>query len=335
MSINLKPLIGKLNQTTRMALESAAGLCVARTNYDVEIEHLLLKLFDVPECDFRFILTHFKIDQSRAISDLARSLDKLKTGNARGPKINPSLVEALVRAWVYGSLEYDAKWIRSGFVMIGILAESELSKLLRDISPTLSQIDVTALRRDFATIAASSIENETPTQVEEQAGEHLSGGPRVFISYRREEGDFFADVLFDRLLASVPDVRVFRDTDTLQPGVLFSEKINETISACDIVLALIGEKWLNITDHDGGRRLDRPDDWVRLEIAAALRHEKTVVPCLTGGARMPARSELPPDLAGLEQRNAVILSQTIPRRETEDLIRMVKNWRRPAKAQAH
>jgi TIR domain len=335
MSIKLKPLVARLNQTTRMALESAAGLCVARTNYDVEIEHLLLKLFDVPECDLSFILTHFKIDRSRAISEVTRSLDKLKAGKAGGPQISPSLVEALVRAWVYASLEYNAKWIRSGFLMIGILAENELSRLIRDISPTLAQIDAAVLQRDFASIVDSSIEKETPAQIEEQAAEHLSGGPRIFISYRHEDGDFFADVLFDRLLASVPDVRVFRDTDTLQPGVLFSQKINETIYACDIVLALIGEKWLNITDHDGGRRLDRPDDWVRLEIAAALRHEKTVVPCLTGGARMPARSELPADLAGLEQRNAVILSQTVPRRETEELIRMIKNWRRVGKAQAH
>jgi hypothetical protein len=236
---------------------------------------------------------------------------------------------------VYGSLEYDAKWIRSGFVIIGVLAEDELSRLIRDISPTLGQMDAAALRRDFLAIVESSVEKETPAHAEQQVVEDLSGGPRVFISYRREEGDFCADVLFDRLLASVPEVRVFRDTDTLRPGMVFSEKINETICACDIVLALIGEKWLTATGHDGGRRLDRPDDWVRLEIAAALRHEKTVVPCLIGGARMPDRTELPPDLAGLEQRNAVILSQTVPRRETEELIRMIKDWRRPGKSQVH
>jgi hypothetical protein len=330
VSVNLKSLFGRLNTTTRTALEGAAGLCLSRTNYNIEIEHFLLKLLDVPECDLRCIAKRFQIDLARTTNELNRSLDKLKSGNVRTPSFGPLLLETLVRGWVYGSLDYNSQRIRSGFVMIGLLAEDELSRLTRDASPTLGQIDVAALRRDFAAIVGSSVEAETATD----DGEHedLSGGPRVFISYRREEAEFYADVLFDRLLASVPGIRVFRDADTLQPGMIFAEKLNETISACDIVLALIGDKWLNATDHDGRRRIDGADDWVRLEIAAALRYEKTVVPCLIGSARMPARSELPSDLAGLEQRHAVILSPAILRRETEDLIRMLKDWRPPRRA---
>ena len=330
MSVSLKALIGKLNETSRAALESGAGLCLSRTNYDIEIEHFLLKLLDVPRSDLAFIVRHFGVDVSRMAAELSRSMDKLKGGNARSPSFSPSLMAALIQAWVYGSLEYDAARIRSGFVVIALLADAELAKLARDISPTLCSIDLAALRRDFAAIVADSVEaggQPVPAAAAKaQTAGSRSGVPHVFISYRRED-TFYADSLFDRLLAAVENVRVFRDTDTLRPGDVYSEKIDETVAACDIFLALIGKKWISLKDAEGMRRLDKPDDWVRLEIAAALRHGKTVVPCLLAGAKMPRREELPADLAGFELRNAVSLSQTSFRHDSEDLVRMIQSWR--------
>ena len=85
MSTNLKALIDKLNDTTRKALEAAAGLCVARTHYDIEIEHYLMKLLDGSDNDFAAILKHYGVDRSRLTKDLERSLDALKSGNARSP----------------------------------------------------------------------------------------------------------------------------------------------------------------------------------------------------------------------------------------------------------
>ena len=83
MGINLKSLIGKLNDTTRGALEGAAGLCLSRTHYDIEIEHYLMKLLDQTDGDCAAILKHYGIDRSRLASELTRSLDRLKSGNAR------------------------------------------------------------------------------------------------------------------------------------------------------------------------------------------------------------------------------------------------------------
>ena len=80
MNIDLKALIGRLSDATRGALESAAGLCLARTHYDVEIEHYLLKLLDGADTDFARILRHFEVNPSRLSADLTRSLDKLRTG---------------------------------------------------------------------------------------------------------------------------------------------------------------------------------------------------------------------------------------------------------------
>src|SRR5277367_4825631 len=99
MSINLKSLIGKLNDTTRQTLEGAAGLAVTRAHYDIEIEHYLLKALDSSDNDVAAILRHYSIDKSRLTGDLQRSLDNFKAGNARTPAFSPSLVKMLAEAW--------------------------------------------------------------------------------------------------------------------------------------------------------------------------------------------------------------------------------------------
>ena len=108
MSINLRALIGKLNHATRSALEAAAGLCLSRTHYDVEIEHYLMKLLDASEGDVAFILKHFGVDRARLSAELTRSLDKLKSGNARNPSLSPTLVKMFTEAWTIGSVDYGA-----------------------------------------------------------------------------------------------------------------------------------------------------------------------------------------------------------------------------------
>ena len=114
MSVNLKSLIGKLNDTTRGALEGAAGLCLSRTHYDVEVEHFLLKLLDASGSDAVKIFHQFSIDTSRLQKELERSLDKLKSGNARTPAISPSVLKMLTEGWTTGSIDFGAtqmQWI--------------------------------------------------------------------------------------------------------------------------------------------------------------------------------------------------------------------------------
>src|SRR5271155_3715332 len=103
MPVNLRLLIGKLNDTTRNALEAAAGLCLSRTHYDVEIEHYLMKLLDSSSDDFAAILRYFEVDRTRLAGELTRTLDKLKSGNARNPALSPTLVKMLTEAWTLGS----------------------------------------------------------------------------------------------------------------------------------------------------------------------------------------------------------------------------------------
>jgi hypothetical protein len=307
MLVNLKNLFGKLNQTTRSLLEAAAGLCLSRTHYDIEVEHFLVKLLGAQGTDFDLIAKYFGIDRSRLTVDLNRSLDRLKTGNARTPAFSPSLADALSKAWVYGSVECGATMIRTGFVLAALLAEDELSRLVGSFTRELQKIDAAKLRSDWAAIVGGSDEDALAPEPEGLGGaRELTGGPRVFISYRREDSSLYAYLLYVSLLAGVRNVAVFRDSDTLKAGMEFSKKIPETLAECDILLAIIGKKWLGIRGDT--RRIDLSEDWVRLEVAAAFEQKKLVIPCLVGGAKMPGKDKLPADIAKLSSLHCVSVS---------------------------
>ena len=158
MPVNLKSLIGKLNESTRGALEAAAGLCLSRTHYDIEIEHFLLKLLDQPDGDMVRILNHFGVDKSRLTGELNRSLDKLKSGNARTPAISPSVLNMLSQAWMIGSIDYNAAQVRTGFTALALTTNDELSRLMRDITREFQKVEAEALRKDFLSIVEGSAE---------------------------------------------------------------------------------------------------------------------------------------------------------------------------------
>ena len=158
MTINLKSLIGKLNEYTRKTLESSAGLCLARTNYDIEVEHYVLKLLDQPDGDFAQIVNRFGIDKSRLTGELTRSLDKLKKGNARNPTLSPSVVKMLTEAWTIGSIDFGSGEIRTGFTVLALVTNDELSRLVREVSKEFQKIEGEVLRKDFLSIMERSDE---------------------------------------------------------------------------------------------------------------------------------------------------------------------------------
>jgi hypothetical protein len=130
----------------------------------------------------------------------------------------------------------------------------------------------------------------------------------VFISYRREDAAGFAGRLADSLERHLPHEPVFRDVDALAPGQDFVAAIEARLRQCRVCLAVIGREWLNSRDADGRRRLDQSDDFVRLELAAALaRPEVLLVPVLVEGAPMPPGDALPSEIRSLARRQAVSL----------------------------
>ncbi|MGB6498692.1 MAG: type VI secretion system ATPase TssH, partial [Candidatus Acidiferrum sp.] len=176
MTANLKGLIGKLNDTTRNALEAAAGFCLARTHYDIELEHFLLKLLDVTDSDFSRILKHFGVDKSRLTGDLTRSLDKLKSGNARTPSFSPPLSDMLSDAWTIGSIDFGSAQVRTGFCILAIVSSGDLSRLMREVTREFQKISAEALQKDFWNMVAGSPEDQETAQAVPLGAEGLPQG---------------------------------------------------------------------------------------------------------------------------------------------------------------
>ena len=213
MALNLKALIGKLNEFTRKALESSAGLCLARTHYDIEVEHYLLKLLDQPDGDFARIANRFGLDKSRLTGELNRSLDKIKTGNARTPSISPTVLKMMTEAWTIGSIDFNAAQIRTGFTVLALVSNEELSRLVREISREMLKIEAEALRKDFLSIVEGS-EEEMETAV--AASSAAPGAPRPKGAGKTANLDQFTINLTENAKAGKVDPVLGRDTEIRQ-----------------------------------------------------------------------------------------------------------------------
>ena len=148
------------------------------------------------------------------------------------------------------------------------------------------------------------------------------GDNAFFLSYRRDQSSFVARSLRSALVALFGDKCVFMDETTIDPGQEWPRKIQEAILGCSALLVIIGPYWLEVRDAvSGSRRLDNPEDWVRLEVEKGLaRPEVAVVPVLVDGATMPASSDLPPSLRPLSDREAFVLAGASLDREVGALV---------------
>jgi type VI secretion system protein VasG len=168
-AIDLKSLVGRLNDPCRRALEAAAGLTLSRTHYNVEIEHWLLKLADAQDGDVAAILRHYEIDQSRLAVDLNRALDHMRTGNSRAPSLSPEIVELIKEAWLLASVEHGLSRLRSGHLVWALLADETLARRAREASGQLLRIPADTLKRDFAAITAGSSETAAAATMSDAA----------------------------------------------------------------------------------------------------------------------------------------------------------------------
>jgi hypothetical protein len=146
------------------------------------------------------------------------------------------------------------------------------------------------------------------------------GNGHIFISYRRDDSGGYARAIYDQLIERFPKERVFMDVDAIEPGLPFDEAIQRAVGGCEILLALIGRRWMEPQGR-AGPRLNQPNDYVRAEIAAALSRNVRVIPVLLDGASMPAEETLPEPLRPLARRNAIEVSHS---RFDSDVNRLVE-----------
>ena len=147
---------------------------------------------------------------------------------------------------------------------------------------------------------------------------------RIFISYRRADSAGYAGRVYDRLAAHFGKEAIFMDVDTIQAGLDFVDVLENAVQSCDVVVALLGRQWLNIKDEAGNRRLDNPQDFVRIEVAAALTRNIRVIPVLVDGTPMPNSDQLPSNLKSLARRNAVLVNHYSFHADTTRLIEQLE-----------
>jgi len=130
--------------------------------------------------------------------------------------------------------------------------------------------------------------------------------PRIFISYRRADSEAITGRIHDRLLYAFGDANVFKDVNDIPPGRDFRGILQEAVNESDVILVIIGTQWLTVTDANGKRRIDDPDDFVHIEVRNALQRDRALtIPVLVNNATMPTKADLPPDLQQLAYKNAV------------------------------
>ncbi|MEH6470368.1 MAG: peptidoglycan-binding protein [Halopseudomonas sp.] len=147
----------------------------------------------------------------------------------------------------------------------------------------------------------------------------------IFISYRREDADGFARSLFQSLTAHFGSDQIFMDVEDIELGLDFIEAIDKSLSSCGVLLVLIGKEWLSCVDSEGQPRLENPDDFVRMEVASALRRKIRVIPVQVRGAAMPKSSQLPEELQQLTRKQALELHHDRWNADIEQLISALEN----------
>lgn len=175
MNVNLKSLVGRLNDVSRNALEGAAGLCLSRTNYDVEIEHVLAKLLEQDDTDLHKICRHYEVNIDRLSKDVQTAIDRLKSGNSRTPGLSDRIPRWIQDAWLLASVDFGAARVRSGHLILALLLNESFARIAREISGEFAHISVESLQSELPNITADSAEARDAAMLGETGG--VSGEP--------------------------------------------------------------------------------------------------------------------------------------------------------------
>ncbi|MGQ9424422.1 type VI secretion system ATPase TssH [Gilvimarinus sp. F26214L] len=159
ISIDLKSLVGKLNEPSRNALEGAAGLCLSRTHYNVEVEHWLLKLLEIPDSDLLAVLEKFEVNMGTLTRDLNRELDRIKAGNSRAPALSPTVVDLAKNAWMLASVEYGHPQATSAHLLAALMLDENLRRSTEATSGELKKIPPESLRDVTRAIVGTTTES--------------------------------------------------------------------------------------------------------------------------------------------------------------------------------
>ena len=236
MDINLKTLIGKLNDSSRTAATRAAGICVGQGHYEVDIEHLFLALIEQPNCDFVRIAHQCGISLTGLETDLRHEIARFSTGSARTPVFSKHLPTLFEHAWLIASLDgAGPHQIRSGHLLLALLTAPDLAQLARRGSPLFAQVPVERLKHDFDKLTRGSSEAEpTTATATSAAGEFGPGDPvselDASAAHKTPALDQFTTCLTARAKAGKLDPVIGRDPEIRQAiDILMRRRQNNPI----------------------------------------------------------------------------------------------------------
>jgi len=176
INIDLKSLVGKLNEPCRVALEGAAGLCMSRTHYNVEIEHWLLKLLEIQDSDLIEILEKFDLNLGKVTQDINKELDSIKSGNSRAPSLSPTIVDIAKNAWVLASVEYGHGVATSGHILAALLLDDNLRRATGISNGELSNIPPESLRDVIRSVVGTTSESSSAAATSGDDGAPATSG---------------------------------------------------------------------------------------------------------------------------------------------------------------
>jgi type VI secretion system protein VasG len=214
MGVDSAALIKTLNKTCLNALQSAAGLCLSRTNPSVEVEHWLVKLIDLPDSDLTRIFRNFEVDTSRLSRDLTRIIDGFRTGNQRTPTLSLKIDQLVRAAWVLASVQFQAPQVRSGTLLLALLDDEDLGRLARDASRELGKIKTELLQPNLMKLVAGSSEDEGPAGAD--TGARGAGGQPPAGMTKTPSLDQFTINLTDRAKKGEIDPVIGREAEVRQ-----------------------------------------------------------------------------------------------------------------------
>jgi len=179
INVNLKSLVEKLDDLTRNALEGAAGICMSRGQYNIEIEHWFLKILELGDSDMMAILEKYEIDIGKVMAGLNKTIDRFKSGNTRAPSLSPAIVDLAKQAWMLCSVEYNHPQTTSAHLITAMMLDDVFRRQALDVSPEFKNIPPESLRELTRNIVGTTSESANQPTASSDMSDDRSTQPRA------------------------------------------------------------------------------------------------------------------------------------------------------------
>lgn len=304
-------------------LHRSLDVARARKHDTATLEHLLLALIN--DSDAAKVLRACNVDLDQLRQRLATYIDteiepaSLDATHDIAPA--PEFQRVIHRAVVHVQSSGREK-VTGANVLIAIFAERDSLAALYLKEQGITRFDAVQYVAHGTRPLTTAAKRTEPPQVVSAA--KPVAVRKIFISYRRDDSSGHTGRVHDRLEREFGRDLLFMDVDAIPLGVNFVKFIRDEVAKCDAMLAVIGPNWLSATDETGQRRIDRANDFVRLELAEALQRDIPVIPILVDGVRMPSTDSLPDELKELSLRNGLDVRHSSFHADMDKLVRALR-----------